>query len=126
MKDVCLSVFKFQAIAKERADEMSEVAHYTTKKAADDSKGRKKQAMKPQRAETKPAPNGQRIAPIIDPAFVKKVTEELMKRNRVCFKFFLFTLNIKYSFRKKKRLSINEQLLNFLLKKVFHQEKYQK
>ncbi len=72
---------------KERADEMSEVAHYTTKKAADgkgDGKGRKKQAAKPQRAETRPAPNGQRITPIIDPAFVKKVNEELAKRNRVC------------------------------------------
>jgi len=67
---------------KERADEMSEVAHYTTKKAADDSKGRKKQVTKPQRAETRPAPNGQRIAPTIDPAFVKKVNEELIKRSR--------------------------------------------
>ena len=44
----------------------------------------KKQLAKPQRAETRPAPNGQRIEPIIDPAFVKKVNEELMKRNRVC------------------------------------------
>jgi hypothetical protein len=76
---------------KERADEMSEVAHYTTKKVggtAGDTKGRKKQAIKPQRAETKPAPNGQRITPVIDPAFVKKVNEELLKRSRVCFKFF--------------------------------------
>ncbi|CAF3862491.1 unnamed protein product, partial [Rotaria sordida] len=75
-----------KAIEKERADEMSEVAHYTTKKAAGttttDGKSRKKQVIKPQRAETKPAPNGQRIQPVIDPAFVKKVTEELMKRNR--------------------------------------------
>ncbi|CAF4129449.1 unnamed protein product, partial [Rotaria sp. Silwood2] len=75
-----------KTIEKERADEMSEVAHYTTKKAAGttatDGKNRKKQITKPQRAETKPAPNGQRIQPIIDPAFVKKVTEELIKRNR--------------------------------------------
>jgi len=70
-----------KAIEKERADEMSEVAHYTTKKAAD-AGGRKKQATKPQRAETRPAPNGQRIAPTIDPAFVKKVNEELIKRSR--------------------------------------------
>ncbi|CAF3762190.1 unnamed protein product [Adineta steineri] len=69
-----------KAIAKERADEMSEVAHYTTKKVGDG--GRKKQLAKPQRAETKPAPNGQRIVPVIDPAFVKKVAEELAKRNR--------------------------------------------
>lgn len=66
---------------------MSEVAHYTTKKAAGtttaDGKSRKKPTTKPQRAETKPAPNGQRIAPVIDPAFVKKVNEELSKRNRV-------------------------------------------
>jgi len=63
---------------------MSEVAHYTTKKAADtDGKGRKKQLAKPQRAETRPAPNGQKIAPTIDPAFVKKVGEELLKRTRV-------------------------------------------
>lgn len=71
---------------KERADEMSEVAHYTTKKAGGattDGKGRKKQAAPPQRAETKPAPHGQRITPVIDPAFVKKVNEELVKRNRV-------------------------------------------
>jgi hypothetical protein len=72
---------------KERADEMTEVAHYTTKKvggAAGDSKGRKKQGAVPQRAETRPAPNGQRITPVIDPAFVKKVNEELLKRSRVC------------------------------------------
>jgi len=68
---------------------MSEVAHYTTKKAAGDSKGRKNQGTKPQRAETRPAPNGQRIAPIIDPAFVKKVNEELIKRNRVCYQILL-------------------------------------
>ncbi|CAF3458364.1 unnamed protein product [Rotaria sp. Silwood1] len=75
-----------KAIEKERADEMSEVAHYTTKKVAGatttDGKSRKKQIIKPQRLETKPAPNGQRIQPVIDPAFVKKVTEELIKRNR--------------------------------------------
>lgn len=71
---------------KERADEMSEVAHYTTKKAAaDTTTGRKKQAVKPQRAETRPAPHGQRIAPTLDPAFVKKVNEELLKRTRVNF-----------------------------------------
>jgi hypothetical protein len=72
---------------------MSEVAHYTTKKAADvngDGKGRKKQATKPQRAETRPAPNGQRITPTIDPAFVKKVNEELVKRNRVCVQFLIY------------------------------------
>jgi hypothetical protein len=74
---------------------MSEVAHYTTKKVGDDSKGRKKQAMKPQRAETKPAPNGKRITPIIDPAFVKKVNEELLKRSRVCFQSF-FLLNLSF------------------------------
>jgi hypothetical protein len=76
---------------KERADEMSEVAHYTTKKAADsssDNKGRKKQATKPQRAETRPAPNGQRIAATLDPAFVKKVNEELLKRTRVSLASF--------------------------------------
>jgi hypothetical protein len=81
------SIF-IKAIEKERADEMSEVAHYTTKKVGgtDGNKGRKKQATKPQRAETKPAPNGQRIVPVIDPAYIKKVTEELLKRNRVCLK----------------------------------------
>ena len=61
---------------------MSDVAHYTTKKVGD-AKGRKKQLAKPQRAETKPAPHGQRITPVIDPAFVKKVNEEIVKRNRV-------------------------------------------
>ena len=78
---------------KERADEMSEVAHYTTKKAAitatTDVKSRKKQTTKLQRAETMPNPNGQRIAPTIDPAFVKKVGEELIKRNRVRLRFFV-------------------------------------
>ena len=83
---------------------MSEVAHYTTKKAggADgDGKGRKKQLAKPQRAETRPAPNGQRIAPVIDPAFVKKVAEELNKRNRVCFDSFIFEFLLKFSSGRK-------------------------
>jgi hypothetical protein len=65
---------------------MTEVAHYTTKKAAKptvDSKNRKKPAANLQRAETKPAPHGQRIVPVIDPAYVKKVAEELIKRTRV-------------------------------------------
>ncbi|CAF2092079.1 unnamed protein product [Rotaria magnacalcarata] len=75
-----------KVMEKERVDEMSEVAHYTTKKvggtAANDGKSRKKPATKPQRAETKPAPHGQRVQPIIDPAFIKKVNEEIMKRSR--------------------------------------------
>lgn len=63
---------------------MSEVAHPTTKKAAGaDNKNRKKQSIKPQRAETRPAPHGQRIVPAIDPALIKKVNEELQKRSRV-------------------------------------------
>ena len=63
---------------------MSEVAHPTTKKAAGaESKNRKKQSIKPQRAETRPAPHGQRITPVLDPALVKKVNEELQKRSRV-------------------------------------------
>ena len=73
---------------------MSEVAHYTTKKvggAAGDGKGRKKQATKPQRAETRPAPHGQRITPVLDPAFIKKVNEEILKRNRVGRKFFIYS-----------------------------------
>ncbi len=110
---------------KERADEMSEVAHYTTKKAADLG-GRKKQAAKPQRAETRPAPNGQRITPTLDPAFIKKVNEELLKRTRVGFEFSELNFRKIYSFRKKKLLLINEQLLIFLLKKVFHRKKYLK
>ena len=69
---------------KERADEMSEVAHYTTKKAAGDNKVRKRQTTKPQRAETKPAPHGQRITPTIDPQLIKKVNEEILKRSKVC------------------------------------------
>ena len=91
---------------------MSEVAHYTTKKAAGEGKGNKKQAIKPQRIETKPAANGQRIAPVTDPAFLKKVTEELLKRSRVCSKSF--SLFLHYLFRKKKLLLINEQSLNIL------------
>ena len=73
---------------KERIDEMSEVAHYTTKKAAAPAAGGKagkKPVAKPQRPETRPAPHGQRIVPVIDPAFVKKVNEEMLKRSRVRF-----------------------------------------
>ena len=63
---------------------MSDVAHPTTKKAAGgDNKARKRQTTKPQRAETKPAPHGQRIAPVLDPALVKKVNEEILKRSKV-------------------------------------------
>lgn len=62
---------------------MSDVAHPTTKKAGGENKNRKKQSVKPQRAETRPAPHGQRIAPVIDPALVKKVNEEIQKRARV-------------------------------------------
>ena len=69
---------------QERIDEMSDVAHPTTKKAAGgDNKARKRQTTKPQRAETKPAPHGQRIAPVLDPALVKKVNEEILKRSKV-------------------------------------------
>lgn len=62
---------------------MSEVAHPTTKKAGGDNKARKRLTSKPQRAETRPAPHGQRITPVIDPALVKKVNEEIMKRSKV-------------------------------------------
>jgi len=68
-------------LKKERADEMSDVAHPTTKKAGGD-KARKRLTAKPQRAETKPAPHGQRITPVIDPALVKKVNEEILKRSK--------------------------------------------
>jgi hypothetical protein len=61
---------------------MSDVAHHTTKKAGGD-KGRKQIIAKPQRAETKPAPHGQRIKPVIDPALIKKVNEEILKRSKV-------------------------------------------
>jgi len=74
-----------KAMEKERADEMTDVAHYTTKKQAGqttDGKSKKKAMIKPERAETRPAPHGQRIEPVIDPAFVKKVAEEMLKRNR--------------------------------------------
>jgi len=71
-----------KTMEKERADEMSEVAHYTTKKGAGGDKARKRQTTKPQRAETKPAPHGQRITPVIDPALVKKVNEEILKRSK--------------------------------------------
>jgi len=66
---------------KERADEMSDVAHHTTKKVGGVAK--KRQTTKPQRAETKPAPHGQRIKPVIDPALLKKVNEEILKRSKV-------------------------------------------
>ena len=68
---------------------MSDVAHPTTKKAGGENKTKKKQSIKPQRAETKPAPHGQRITPVIDPALVKKVNEEIQKRARVSASFFL-------------------------------------
>ncbi|CAF3850431.1 unnamed protein product, partial [Rotaria magnacalcarata] len=71
-----------KTMEKERADEMSGVAHPTTKKAGGDNKARKRQTTKPQRAETRPAPNGQRIAPVIDPALVKKANEEILKRSK--------------------------------------------
>jgi hypothetical protein len=61
---------------------MSDVAHPTTKKAGGD-KTKKRFTTKPQRAETKPAPHGQRITPVIDPALVKKVNEEILKRSKV-------------------------------------------
>jgi len=70
-----------KALEKEREDEMSDVAHHTTKKQGGD-KARKRQTTKPQRAETKPAPHGQRITPVIDPALVKKVNEEILKRSK--------------------------------------------
>lgn len=63
---------------------MSDVAHPTTKKGAGgDNKSKKRLTSKPQRAETKPAPHGQRITPIIDPALIKKVNEEIAKRSKV-------------------------------------------
>ena len=71
---------------------MSEVAHPTTKKGAggaNDAKGRKKQSIKPQRIETKPAAHGRRIEPVIDPALIKKVNEEILKRGRVSTLFQL-------------------------------------
>jgi hypothetical protein len=68
---------------------MSDVAHYTTKKATGD-KTRKKQSAKPQRAETKPAPHGKRITPVIDPALIKKANEEILKRSKVCFSSLWF------------------------------------
>jgi len=91
-----------KTIEKERADEMSDVAHHTTKKGTTDNKPRKRQTTKPQRAETKPAPHGQRIKPVIDPALIKK---KLMKK-------FLNVL------KKKKLLKIKRVLLNILLKTV--------
>ena len=72
---------------KERADEMSDVAHPTTKKVGGDNKARKRVTAKPQRAETKPAPHGKRITPVIDPALIKKVNEEILKRSKVCLEF---------------------------------------
>ncbi|CAF0793170.1 unnamed protein product [Rotaria sordida] len=80
-------IFNFEAeyqktIEKERADEMFEVAHPTTKKAGGDNRTRKRQTAKPQRAETKPAPHGKRITPVIDPALIKKVNEEILKRSK--------------------------------------------
>ncbi|CAF3329535.1 unnamed protein product [Rotaria sp. Silwood2] len=52
------------AIEKERADEISEVTHYTIKKAAGDNKSHKKQTTKPECVETKPVPNDQYLRPI--------------------------------------------------------------
>ena len=72
-----------QALQKEREDEMADVAHPTTKKAGGADKNKRRQTTKPQRAETKPAPHGQRITPVIDPALVKKVNEEILKRSKV-------------------------------------------
>ncbi|CAF1167473.1 unnamed protein product [Adineta ricciae] len=69
-----------KTIEKERADEMSDVAHPTTKKGAGGAKDRKRLTAKPQRAETKPAPHGQRITPVVDPALIKRVNEEIAKR----------------------------------------------
>ena len=83
---------------------MSDVAHHTTKKGAGaDNKPKKRQTAKPQRAETKPAPHGKRITPVIDPALLKKVNEEILKRSKVQEKkdfFFSFQTNISLSGRK--------------------------
>ncbi|CAF3730269.1 unnamed protein product [Adineta steineri] len=65
---------------QERIDEMSGVAHPTTKKGGE--KANKRATAKPQRAETKPAPHGKRITPVIDPALIKKVNEEILKRSK--------------------------------------------
>jgi hypothetical protein len=109
---------------KERADEMSDVAHHTTKKGATD-KTKKRQTIKPQRAETKPAPHGQRITPVIDPALIKKVNEEILKRSKVSFveNHFDFLRQNSFIFRKKKLLKIKKLSSNILLKKVSHQKK---
>ncbi len=79
---------------------MSDVAHHTTKKAGGDNKARKRQTTKPQRAETKPAPHGKRITPVIDPALIKKANEEILKRTKVCFRHIF--PNIKFSFLGRK------------------------
>lgn len=97
---------------------MSDVAHPTTKKAAGADKARKRPSAKPQRAETKPAPHGQRIKPVIDPALLKKVNEEILKRSKVnnhrCFNYLIALI----CFRKKNLLKTRKQLLNIWLKKV--------
>jgi ribosomal protein S25 len=64
---------------------MSDVAHHTTKRGGADNKTKKRQTTKPQRAETKPAPHGERIIPVIDPALIKKVNEEILKKSKVCY-----------------------------------------
>lgn len=100
---------------------MSDVAHPTTKKGAGGAKDRKRLTAKPQRAETRPAPHGRRITPVVDPALIKRVNEEIAKRTKVSFfgnnqcrkpKFVCIV------FRKKRQLKTKRQLLNFLLKKV--------
>jgi hypothetical protein len=98
---------------------MSDVAHYTTKKAAptnNDGKGRKKQAMQPQRAETRPAPHGQRIEPIIDPAFVKKVGEELVKRSRVSRVFVQRIVSMLVYLQEEKTIVDKRTIIEYLVK----------
>ncbi|CAF0772126.1 unnamed protein product [Didymodactylos carnosus] len=65
-------------MTKEKADEMTDVAHYTTKKVG----GPASKKQKPERQETKPAPHGQKIAPVIDPNLLKKSEDEQKKRKR--------------------------------------------
>ena len=100
---------------------MSDVAHPTTKKGAGGAKDRKRLTAKPQRAETKPAPHGRRITPVVDPALIKRVNEEIAKRTKVSLSGNNEYRKPKFicvSFRKKRLLKIKRQLLNFLSKKV--------
>ncbi len=91
----------FQTLEKERVDEMSDVAHHTTKKVGGvDNKAKKRPTIKLQRAETRPAPHGQRITPVIDPALVKKVNEEILKRSKVSHLNILFN-RMKFSLGRK-------------------------